>query len=117
MNTQPAAPRKERTVLSIYAGAVCFIMVMCFTVALSITVYDVVSYNFPQLTVDEREQLYILAPGFEMSKGTGEKPTRAEMIASEKRGALRDIVKYSIVMAVNIIVFVLHWLLLRRRRN
>lgn len=113
MNTQPEAPRKERTVLSIYAGAVCFIMVMCFTVALAIVGYDVVQYNFPQLTVDDPEHFYMPGP----SDGEREPPTMAQMLDIEKRYALRSMLQSSIVMLVNVIVFVLHWLLLRRRRN
>ncbi len=131
----------KKSILEIYALAVCFVALLCLVIALGIGVYDLVQMANPALTVNvyeyERHQsneafrgspgraLRGIAPGIPMEQP----PERPEeevtqqreesfqaALRSERRRGLQSFIQVVIILVIDVLVFVPHWLLARKRR-
>ena len=129
----------KKTILEIYALAVCFFTVACFVVALGLMMWNVVELTASEFTIhtrdfechrsDEayrkcREQDYEYTKAdppktFPTGDALTEKRERSYefVLKSEKREALQGIVHKLIVILIDIFVFYVHWLLARRARE
>ncbi len=130
----------KKTVLEIYALAVCFVAAVCFIISTGFASYAVVGIVSPEFTmsswVHSQHQTNDAfwnstdiprVPGGSDEKSK-ERPTEPELtqqreasylraIASERRDNFQTLVKSSIVTVIDVIVFLLHWLLARRERK
>jgi hypothetical protein len=130
----------KKTVLEIYALAICFVTVVCFVIALGIAAYGIVGIANPGFTISswvyaqhQTNDAFWNGPNApRVHDGTDDKskerPNEAELtkqreasyeraLASERRDNLQSIAKSSIVMLIDMIVFFLHWLIARRERR
>ena len=125
--------------LGIYALVVCFFTLACFIVALGMAAWDVVEISAPEFTIrnydyechlsDEayidcyssdhkytREKSPITFPeGDELTDKR--KSGYAQLLRSERRGAVQGLAQKSIIMLIDLIVFIMHWKLFVRLRR
>ena len=130
----------KKSILEIYALAVCFVALVCFVIALGIGVYDLVQIANPEFTINayeyERHQsneAFRRSSGRELrgiARGVPVGPTeRSEeeltrereesyqsALRSEQRRAGQSLTMMAIVLLIDVLVFVPHWLLTRKRR-
>ncbi len=130
----------KKPILEIYALAVCFVTLVCFVIALGIGVYDLIQIANPEFTMNAYEyqrhqsneafgrspriQLRGVAPGvpIEPTEPSEEELTsqREESyqaaLRSERRQAGQSLTMIAIVLVIDVLVFLPHWLLARRRR-
>ncbi len=124
--------------LEIYALAVCFIALVCFVVALGIGLNDLIQIASPEFTLNayeyERHQSNenfrgspgrvlrgAFAPGIpiepterpeeEVSQQREESFQAA--LRSERRRGLQSLLQIMIILVIDVLVFVPHWLLAR----
>jgi hypothetical protein len=129
----------KKTVLEIYALAVCFVTVVCFVIALGIAAYGVVGITSPDFTMSswmytqhQSNDAFWNSPGGSRGRGSEDKskerPNEPELtklreasydraLASERRDSFQSVTKSSIVIFIDVVVFFLHWLLARRERK
>jgi hypothetical protein len=126
----------KKTVLEIYALAVCFVTVVCFVVALGMALYSLVGIVNPEFTMDswkyEQHQSNDAFLDSPMGRGCcAEKKPRpsepeltrlrtesyARAIAAERRANFQTLVKTLIVMLIDVLVFLGHWAIGRRART
>jgi len=130
----------KKSILEIYALAVCFVALVCFLIALGIGVYDLIQISSPEFTINvyeyERHQsneafrgspgraLRGIAPGIPIEPT--ERP-EAEVtqqreesyqaaLRSERRRGMQSLIQIVIILVIDVLVFLPHWLLARRRR-
>ncbi len=127
----------KKTILEIYALAVCFLTVICFVVCLGIAGYSIVQISKPEFTMNsyqyDRYQsndafwMDCMGPHCSVGEKTRVRPSEAELdkkrtqafaqaITSEQRGGGQTLVKTLIVMLVDALAFGIHWLIARRAR-
>ena len=131
----------KKSTLEIYALAVCFIALVCFVVALGIGLYDLIQIASPEFTLNayeyERHQSNenfrgspgrvlrgAIAPGIpiepterpeeEVSQQREESFQAA--LRSERRRGLQSLLQIMIILVIDVLVFVPHWLLARSTR-
>ena len=129
----------KKSILEIYALAVCFVAVIVFTITLGIGVYNIVELVNPELTMNawEWEKYQSNDTFFEqMPRNYDEKgniDNRNDYdedeitqkrengykiaIKSTRRGALQSIIRVLIILVINIMIFVPHWKLAKRSRE
>ena len=124
----------KRTFLELYAFAVCFINVLIGSVALGILIYAMTSIAAPELTLaswehskyQSNEEFIATRPDTEsfadkLKNMSEQEITEAREAAyrialkGEQREGLQDIVQYSIVLLIQIILFMVHWRLIKRK--
>ncbi len=127
----------KKSMLEIYALAVCFIALVCFVVVLGIGLYDLIQIASPEFTLNAYEyerhqsnenfrgpsgrQLRSIAPAIpiepterpeeEVSQQREESFQAA--LRSERRRGLQSLLQIMIVLVIDVLVFVPHWLLAR----
>jgi len=130
----------KKSILEIYALAVCFLALVCFVIALGIGVYDLIQITSPEFTINvyeyERHQsneafrgspgiaLRGIAPGIpvESTERPEEEVTQQReesyqaALRSERRRGMQSLIQIVIIVVIDVLVFVPHWLLARRRR-
>ncbi|MCP4489398.1 MAG: hypothetical protein GY820_19115 [Gammaproteobacteria bacterium] len=129
----------KKTVLEIYALAVCFFAVACFVIALGLIIWNGIELSFPEFTINQRpyechqtnerykecfssNQKYTRKENPEVFP-TGESLTSARelsysnIIKSEQRQALQGIVKKIIIILIDLLVFFIHWRLAKHSRE
>ncbi|SHK01108.1 hypothetical protein SAMN02745165_03742 [Malonomonas rubra DSM 5091] len=129
-----------KTILEIYALAVCFFTVACFVITLGLALWNVVELSAPEFTINNQkyechqtDEAYrdCFSDQYKYRKKespetfpTGEVLTKkrefeySQIIKSERREALQGIVQKSIIILVDIILFIIHWkLAIRAREN
>jgi hypothetical protein len=120
----------QKSLLEIYALAVCFLSVMCFTVALGNVAWNVVVFANPEMSLDNatwaqhqsdekyREYLISINYGTEESpylppEGPALSQEREQSWTNALRGITRDawpeILKWTISLALYAILFLIHW--------
>ena len=130
----------KKSILEIYALAVCFVTLICFVVALGIGIYDLIQILNPAFTLNayeyERHQsnqpfgrsprmeMRGLAPGVPMGPAETSEEELTEQreqsyqtaLRSERRRGTQSLTIVGIVMAIDLGVFAVHWLLSKRAR-
>lgn len=92
----------NRTLVQIYALAVCFGALICLVITLGIAIYDVVQIAAPEFTYNPPEYSIDSLP----KPGTSE---YQEVIQNEKKRAARSLVQTSIILIIDLGVFAFHW--------
>jgi hypothetical protein len=127
----------RKSLLEIYALAVCFILVACFVVAMGVAVYEVVKIAKPEFTLssyeykrhqnnDEFWRSYKM--GYENRDKDVQRPSediltkqRLESypltITAERRDAFQSLTISTIILIINLIVYLVHWQIARRARG
>jgi hypothetical protein len=126
----------KKTILEIYALAVCFVTVVCFVVSLGIGTYSLIQIMAPGFTQSSWEyNRHLTNDAYwdsQQNCGTAEtrkkRPGEAELmkqredslvraVAGERREGAQALVKSLIVMLIDVVVFLAHWFVARRARN
>ncbi len=128
----------KKTLMEIYALAVCFIAVACFVVTLGIALWDIVEFTVPEFTISqhdyERHQsdesyLEYLSKQHKYTKENaeplpaGDELTKARedsyefILSSEKRSALQGFFQKLIILIVDAIAFFIHWKIAGKARR
>jgi len=125
----------KKTVLEIYALAVCFFTVACMAITLGIAIYDVIQVAVPSFTINNykfeqhqsndafRSQLSSYdnkdkAPPLSEAEVTKRREESwALSLRSEKHEGAQSLVRILIILIVSAIVFLIHWRIARRSRD
>jgi hypothetical protein len=127
----------KKSLLELYALAVCFFTVACFAIALGIALYAIVGVVDPSVTLDSyayaqhqsndsywqgcagpycaRDDKRVRPPEAELTKQREDSFARA--LSNERRNEVQSLIKCFIVILVDLIIFLFHWVLARRARN
>lgn len=111
-----------RSLIQIYALAVCFCALMCFVVALGVGAYDVIEIAAPEFTMQSATALY---DSYQVAPDPQETRTpeqiaaaRAEQhrqtVAYARHGAVLILIFIGIVCAIDMVLFAVHWWIARR---
>ncbi len=92
----------NRTPIQIYALAVCFAALICFVITLGILAYDLVQISVPEFTYNPPSFSVDLPP----KPGTNQ---YEEAIMNERNRATRSLVQTSIILLIDLGVFIFHW--------
>jgi len=126
----------KRSFLELYALAVCFINVFIGSIAVGIILYAVVGISAPELTlsgweysryqsndnfVHHRSEMSGRSAAFEnMSEQEitqrREEAYRLALIAERKSNG-QTVLQFAIVLLIQIVLFITHWRLAKRRRS
>ena len=129
----------KKTVVELYALAVCFVAVVCFVVAAGMALYAVVGVANPGFTLNAwihrqhqtNDEFFNASgmPAFPGQRAEGRvRPPEPELtrqrgasyrlaLDNERRESIQTLVKTAIVMVLDVLVFVAHWALARRARG
>lgn len=128
----------KKSILEIYALAVCFVTVVCFVVALGIATYSILEIAKPEFTINSWEYVRHQTNDAYWNGCSGgrycgpeekkkERPSEPELtkqreesfardLSNEQRDGSQTLVKCLIVLLIDAAVFSLHWLVSRRAR-
>lgn len=128
----------KKSLLEIYALAVCFFTIACFTIAFGIGAYAGVGMFSPEITMNSWQYSKFQTndaywgnstPVIGASSETKpkERPPEAELtsermsaykvaIDAERRESFQTVLKTSIIVVIDILLFSLHWALAKRSR-
>ena len=128
----------KKTILEVYALAVCFVTVTCFVVCLGIAGYSLVeiakpdftmtSYQFDQFQSNDAYwkdcgRKYCSDDEKKRSRPSEDELTKqrseafAQALVSEQRNGSQSLVKTLIVMFVDSLAFLAHWVIAKRARS
>ena len=124
----------KRTLLEFYAFAVCFINVLIGSIAFGIIIYAMTSIIAPKVTLpswehskyQSNDEFVATRPDIESLSGKLKNMSEQEIteareaayrtaLKGEQREGLQDIVQYSIVLLIQVILFMVHWKLAKRK--
>ena len=122
----------KKPILEIYALAVCFFAVACFVITLGIALYDLVEIANPEFTLSTyqyeryqsneafKESLHLnkderVPSDEELTKRRQE--GYAQAIRSERHSATQSLIQTGLIMFVDLLVFIVHWLIAKRVRQ
>jgi hypothetical protein len=129
----------KKTILEIYALAVCFVTVMCFVIGLGVAAYNLLAIVKPDFTINSRQYTTHQTNDAFWNNGCAgrqycspqekkvERPSETELtkqreesfgriLANEQRNSSQTLVQCLILILIDAAAFVLHWLLARRAR-
>jgi len=125
----------KKTILEIYALAVCFATIVCFAIVLIIGTYDLIRITNPEFTLGSCEHNQHQSndafweskhrydpEGKEKKRPPEETLTKQRLesyrkvIESEKREAFQSLTLILIILIVDIVIFWVHWRIARRAR-
>ena len=120
----------KKSLLEIYALAVCFVTVVCFVIALGIGLYDMVELAFPEFSLSSYEYERHQSDEAFMRRWPKDKkrPPEGEItklreesyqteLRKEQRSAMQSLVQILIVLVIDVVVFFVHWRLAKRARE
>jgi hypothetical protein len=127
----------KKSILEVYALAVCFATIICFVVALGIALYDLVKISTPEFTLSSHEykrhqnndefwnsyQCSYENRGKEIQRPSEEVLTKQRLesypltIGAQRRDAFQSLTTSTIVLIIDIVVFLVHWQIARRARE
>ena len=126
----------KKNPLELYALAVCFFNVLIGSIAVGIILYSTVSIVSPELTLSGWEySKYQSNDNFVASRSDAEglankfknmseqEITRERekayriVLETEQRGSLQSIIRFVIILLTQIILFVVHWKLAKKKRS
>lgn len=112
----------KKSLLEIYALAVCFVTVICFAIVLGIGLYDILEMSNPEMTIKSYQyQRHQSNEAFSRNKSKyKEKYSEAEItkireksysvaLKAEQRDAIQSFIRVLIIMLIDIIIFLIHW--------
>ena len=127
----------KKSILEVYAMAVCFATIVCFVVALGIGIYDIVRIANPEFTLSSYEYNRHQSNNafwesykckYENKDKESKRPSEEDLtkqrqtsyqqeIKAEKRSGAQSLTIASIVILIDIVVFFIHWMIARRARE
>ena len=120
----------KKSLLEIYALAVCFVTVVCFVIALGIGLYDLVQLTYPEFSLSSYEYERHQSDEAFMRHWAKDKKRPAEgevtklreesfrtELRKEQRSAMQSLVQILIVLIIDVVVFFVHWRLAKRARE
>ena len=126
----------KKSILEIYALAVCFATVVCFVIALGIAIFDVIQIASPEFTLSSHEYdrhqsndaFWSNCNQYDADKKDKKRPADEELakrrlesyrqvIQAERRDAFQGITKALIIIIIDIVFFIVHWRIARRARE
>jgi hypothetical protein len=125
----------KKSILEIYALAVCFFNVACFVIVLGFAAWNVVEIAIPKFTIstydyqhhrsdDAYRELLIITHNAPYAPPEGNALTAArekalaEVLSGKRREALQDLIKDLLILSINVVVFAVHWrIAAHARRN
>ncbi|MEW6714784.1 MAG: hypothetical protein AB1306_06815 [Nitrospirota bacterium] len=127
----------KKSILEVYALAVCFATIVCFVIALGVTVYALVCIVNPEFTLSSYEyNRHQSNDAFwdsykdkyenkdkELQRPSEEDLTKQrtasypQAIKSERRDGTQSLTIASIILVIDVVVFLIHWLIARRARE
>ncbi len=123
----------KKTIIEIYALAVCFVTVICLVISSGIGLYDLVEISNPEFTISSHEyKKYQTNESFinndcgeekEILSDKEEEITKKRMesyqnlLSIEQRNAFQSLTIVLIIIILNIVVFFIHWRIAKRARN
>lgn len=129
----------KKTILEIYALAVCFFTVACFVVTLGFASWDIVELSAPEFTISSHQfechqtnQEYKSCFSNEYQYTREDNPLEfpsgdaltqkrtsdySQILKSEQRRAWQGLVQKFIILFIDLIVFFGHWVLAKRARE
>ncbi|MDD4962352.1 MAG: hypothetical protein PHI11_00385 [Gallionella sp.] len=129
----------KKTILEIYALAVCFVSIICFVVCLGVAGYSLVQIAKPDFTMRsyDFDNYQSNDTYWKMKEGRGScskedkstiRPSESELTkqrteafslekASEQRDGEQTLVKTLIVILVDALAFLIHWRIARSARS
>jgi len=127
----------KKSILEVYALAVCFATIVCFAVALGVAIYDGVRITHPDFTMNsskydehqsndaffknnkfrysDKERNYNRPPDDQLTKERIESYQTA--FKSERRDGFQSLTICLIIIIIDIVIFLIHWRLARRSRE
>lgn len=129
----------KKTILEIYALAVCFLALACFIVLLGFAIWNLIGLTAPSFTINQQqydchlsEQAYedCISVEWLYSREFNPKPvpqgaalraarqaSYADLLRSEQRQSLQGLTLQLAMLAIVSLAFLGHWLLARRCRD
>ena len=126
----------KKSILEVYALAVCFTAIICFVVALGISIYDFIQIVNPEFTLSsykynrhQSNDAFWAGTGDcgsddkEKQRPNEEELTKKRLtsyqhaIKAERRDAFQSITLASIILAIDTILFLVHWRVAKRARE
>ena len=127
----------KKSLLEIYALAVCFATIVCFVIALGVAIYSVVEIINPEFTLNsyqynryQSNDAYWLSRvgDYRNKEKEMQRPSEDELtkqrtegyrlaIISEKRDGYQGFTKATIILLIDIVAFFIHWRIARRARE
>jgi hypothetical protein len=121
----------KKTLLEVYALAVCFVTITCFAISLGVGIYDVIELNAPEFTMKSCDyEKHQTNENFSRNwdeekrqKFSEERITKLRedsyqvAIEKEKRDAIQSLLQILIIISIDTIIFLIHWLIARKSRN
>ena len=119
----------KRTLVEVYALAVCFVTLVCFVVALGIGIYDLIQFLNPEFTISsytyehhQSNEAYLSNWPKEKQRPQGDELTKLRKesyqaaLKSEQRNAVQSLTQIFIIILIDIVVFAIHWYMAKRAR-
>lgn len=127
----------KKSLLEIYALAVCFATIVCFVISLGVAIYSIVEIINPEFTMNSYEykryqsnDAYWLSrvDDYRNKEKEMQRPSEDELtkqrtegyrlaVISEKRDGYQGLTKTGIIILINILVFFIHWRIAQRARE
>jgi hypothetical protein len=127
----------KKSLLEIYALAVCFATIVCFVISLGVAIYSIIEIINPEFTMNSYEyKRYQSNDAYWLSRVDDwrnkekemQRPSEDELtkqrtegyrlaVIAEKRDGYQGITKTAIVILINIVVFFIHWRIAKRSRE
>ena len=120
----------KKSLLEIYALAICFVTIICFAVVLGIGLYDVLEMSNPEMTIKSYQyQKHQSNEAFTRNRSKQkEKRSETEItetreksysvaLKAEQRDAIQSFIRVLIIMLINFIIFLVHWRLAKHARE
>lgn len=126
----------KKSILEIYALAVCFATIVCFVITLGISIYDIVRITKPEFTMSSyeynrhqsNEAYWKSSNNCSNDDKKEQRPADEELtkqrlasyqqsIKSELRDAFQSLIQSVIILIIAVIVFLIHWRVARRSRE
>ena len=120
----------KKSLLELYALLVCFAMVASFTISLGIGLYDIAEVAAPELTLgsisfEKHSTNEAFTANWSQAKLQNHSPEQIKTLREEsyqisiiakRREAYQSLVATSIVIAISVVVFAIHWKIAKKSR-
>lgn len=112
-----------RSLIQLYALAVCFCALMCLVIALGIGLYDLVRIAVPDFTLSQsyyvtNDQYLLYNPekkGLPVDELTRQREElHQQSLVGERKGGGQSLVFAAIIVGIDIVVYAIHWRIARQ---
>ena len=121
----------KKSLLEIYALAVCFVTITCFAIFLGVGIYDIIKLSAPAFTMKSYDYEYHQTnekftgnwKEEKREKYSEEKITKLReeayqvVLEKEQSDAIQSLIRILIIISIDIIIFLIHWSVAKKARN